>query len=535
MATAQTSAIQSDPSTKSLAYARMEMSWPMLDALCSGTDGMREQGEVWLPRRMREPKNFYNARLKSSFLYGALSDTLDGIVAKPFSKDVTIKGTLPEPLLSMVDDVDGAGTTLTEFAASLFYCGWKYGVAHVVVDFPRRPEIEQEIIAREEGESIPDVTPTNSMAADAARNARPTFSLVSPKDMLGWRTEKDGGSTVIKQIRFRETTVEPVGDYGEAEVERIRVLEPGVWRLFERAAQTASAGMQWNEISGIMTPISVVPVTTFYIKRVGFMEAMPPLLDLAHLNVAHWQSSSLQRNSLDVARIPILVRLGFPSDDADGEASGTVVSSNVSFESPNTDAKAFYCEHSGAALAAGDVDLKSLREQMEVLGLQPWMQKGDTATGVASNDEKSECAVQRSVRSLELALRRAFELAAEWVGVTLSEDFEVSVFDDFGIAPERAQDVQFLIQMRQQKLITHKTFLTEVKKRAVLGGDVDVDSEVSATKEEGDSLGMMFGGAPFGGGRPFGGGTTEDENDEDENDEPPSNRRAPSPRGVPFG
>jgi len=35
------------------------------------------------------------------------------------------------------------------------------------------------------------------------------------------------------------------------------------------------------------------------------MQAKPPLLDLAWLNVEHWQSASDQSNILHVARVPI--------------------------------------------------------------------------------------------------------------------------------------------------------------------------------------------------------------------------------------
>lgn len=39
-------------------------------------------------------------------------------------------------------------------------------------------------------------------------------------------------------------------------------------------------------------------------------DGKPPLIELAHLNVKHWQSQSDQDNILHVIRVPILVRIG---------------------------------------------------------------------------------------------------------------------------------------------------------------------------------------------------------------------------------
>jgi hypothetical protein len=44
--------------------------------------------------------------------------------------------------------------------------------------------------------------------------------------------------------------------------------------------------------------------------RCAFGDGEPPLLDLAYLNVKHWQSQSDQDNILHIARVPILALIG---------------------------------------------------------------------------------------------------------------------------------------------------------------------------------------------------------------------------------
>ena len=69
-----------------------------------------------------------------------------------------------------------------------------------------------------------------------------------------------------------------------------------------------------------------------------------PLLDLAWLNIAHWQSSSDQRHVLTVARFPMLAGSGVP------ENTNVVVGPDRMLTTPNADGKFYYVEHTGAAI-----------------------------------------------------------------------------------------------------------------------------------------------------------------------------------------
>ena len=481
------------PDRKSLAYQSMELQWQLIDDLTSGTDGMRVAGQRRLPRRMREPMNFYKARLNSTFLYEALKDTVDAIVAKPFSQSVVVKGKLSPSLAALVENVDGRGTSLSEFAAQTFRTGWLYGASHILIDFPHRPSVEQEILAAGSGEAVPTVTPDNNLAQDIESGARPVFVHVGPKSLYGWQHRVVGGAQKLSLIRVYEEDTVGVSDFEEEVVRRVRVIREGSWTVYQETYVGANQ-VSWTQTDGVMS-IGEVPLASFFTQKDGTIECEPPLKGLAYLNEAHWQSSSLQRNSLDVARIPILVKLGFNTagDAANSGPETTVVSSNVAFESPDVNAKVFYCEHSGAALQAGERDLDRLEKQMALLGNQPWAVGSDpsTATGVVSSTAKGESIVQRSVRNLERALEQAFGFAALWLGEELPEDFEINVYDEFEVAPQRATDISSLKDIWVARGITHKTFLNEVKRRSLLGKDLDVDLEAELVMSEGEDLASM--------------------------------------------
>ena len=113
-----------------------------------------------------------------------------------------------------------------------------------------------------------------------------------------------------------------------------------------------------------MRGINAIPVAPVYLNQTGFMCGSPPLMDLADLNITHWQSSSDQRNILHVARVPILFASGVAEDIE------LVVGANAFMRASDPQARLEYVEHSGAAITSGKDDLKVLEFQMQAMGLQ---------------------------------------------------------------------------------------------------------------------------------------------------------------------
>lgn len=159
--------------------------------------------------------------------------------------------------------------------------------------------------------------------------------------------------------------------------------------------------------------------------------------------------------------------------------------------STNPDAKLNYVEHSGAAIGAGEKDLRSLEERMEVLGLQPLMQSTGnvTATARAMDEARQHSNIQAWIRGLENTIENAFAHAGQWIGAELSEDFAVDVFNDFGVTLSASEDVKSLTEMVRSGLISHATYLQEVKRRGIIADELDVQNEIEEVEAQiGDSL-----------------------------------------------
>ena len=79
-------------------------------------------------------------------------------------------------------------------------------------------------------------------------------------------------------------------------------------------------------------------------------------------------------------------------------------------------------------------------------------------------------------------------MAAEWIKAELPEGFKVNVDNDFAIWIRAMQDVAELIKIRQAGEISRRTFLREIRRRALLSETLDIDEEIAAIESEGPSL-----------------------------------------------
>ncbi len=470
---------------KSIAYREMVKKWDLLVALREGTEAMRDARELYLPAHKAERPEDYDRRLRRSFLFPGFDAAIRRIVAKPFSKAVTIQEekTLPEMTSQMLTDTDGAGKTFHEFLKDVFDAGNQYGMVHVLVDFPTTPE---EI----------------SLATERRLNAHPRLVLVKPDQLFGFKSEIVGGAQVLTEIRVFEQALVPFGKWGEKLVNFIRVIRENDWELHEQKAdeedenkRRRSRGNQhqsWNLVASGPHTFGAVPLLTYYVTQTDFLEAEPTHEHLAELNLAHWQSHSDQRNILHFARVPMMFARGFEKDEVE---NGFKIAPNDMIMSSSKDAMVEFIEHSGKAIESGQKDLDNLKDEMRALGLQPMMpnQVGDIkATGLAIDEAQSQSEIQSWLRVLELFGRRILEMSASWTNEKLTDDVAVKVFNDFSVGMSD-KDAKLLHEMRTSKDIDQKTFLQEMQRRAIINEDADLDEIVAATEAEGANLANMTG------------------------------------------
>jgi hypothetical protein len=352
------------------------------------------------------------------------------------------------------------------FARQWFREGMAKALCHVLVDMPRPAP-------REDGQP-------RTLADDRREGLRPYWVMIKPECLLFARSEVINGVEVLQHVRIIEHYMEQDG-FAEVCKRRIRVLEPGLVQLWEPVKKSNAQKEEWALADEWATGLNYVPLVTFYADRQGFMMGKPPLLDLAHLNVAHWQSASDQRHILTVSRFPILACSGASGEDSDP----VVVGPNKVLYNPDPAGRFYYVEHTGQAIAAGRTDLKDLEEQMAGYGAEFLKRKtgGQTATARALDSAEATSDLSAMTGLFEDALAQALDITADWLRlgpnggtVELVKDYELSETD--------APGLQALQVAREKRDISRKTYLNGLRLRGVLPEDFDEDEDWEELMEE---------------------------------------------------
>ena len=281
-----------DISTPNLDYGNMVEAWDINDALMGGTLYMRQLGEAYLPRWPKENKDDYKKRISVATLLPAYEETIKQNIGRVFAEPIKLAENVPDQLRDYAKNIDLEGTRLDVWAQSFFGLAMQYGLSHALVDYPR---VDPERV--------------KTKADEKATGARPYVTMLNPRQVIGWKSKMADGKLVLTALRIKEVVVEDGDDFGQTKVEQIRYLTPGKVEIYRKSRGTEGAA-NWEVFDQWETSRKDITLVTLYTKRTGFMCGSPPLLNMALLNIKHWQSQSEQDNILHVARVPILTVFG---------------------------------------------------------------------------------------------------------------------------------------------------------------------------------------------------------------------------------
>lgn len=439
--------------------------WAVLDALDGGTPAMRRAKTSLLPKWPNEEEAAYCARLATATLFPAWKRTVSVMAGKPFSKALTLKDA-DARIEQWSENIDLQGNSLHVFAADGFREAMGYGLGGILVDYPRASSGGVRTVAQVE-----------------AAGERPYWVRYRHSQILGWKTESRNGAVRLTQLRLLESFEEDDGEWGTKHVPQVRVLRPGSWSVYRQTTDSLQRTSWFLAESG-STSLPDIPFVPTYGQRVAFMVGEPPLLDVAYLNVKHWQSQSDQDTILHVARVPILAIIG-----ADEQSQLTVGASSAVKIPTGGDMK--FVEHTGAAIQAGAESLKDLEDQMIQSGAELLVKKpGDRSATESANDaEGNKSDLQRMAENYEDALDQALMFTAAYT--RLSRPGSVKLYDGYGEATLGDASSTLIKDLWMGGLISRETAVAELKRRGELAPEVDAMDEATKVAEEGPPLGAL--------------------------------------------
>ena len=441
------------------AVKSLAANWPIATALLGGTKAMRAAGQKFLPKWPNEDDESYQARLNTATLFPAFSRTLGVMAGKPFSKALTYSDDVPAQIKQWCDDADLEGRNLHTFASEMLAEVLGFGIAGVLVDYPR-------------------VGPVRTLAEERQIGARPYLVKITHDQILGWKTQKVAGVTKLSQLRLAETAELNDGRYGVTTVNRVRVLTPGAWELWEQTKDS----QDYVLIDEGTTSLSEIPFVPFYGRRTGFLTGVSPLMDLAYLNVKHWQKQSDVDTIGHVVCVPVLVCEGV--DDT----FELTIGASTAMKTPQG-SKVYYVEHQGQATDFAMALLEKLLDHMIQTGAELLIpQPGQRSATEANNDaEANKSELQRIVEAFEDSLDQCLQFMAEWSGQ--GNGGHVNVFKDFAAGSLSDAAGQLILSFQQGGLITKRTAIIQAQRIGLLSPDISADEELSAVADEGPPLG----------------------------------------------
>jgi len=437
------------PFTRTRAVLDMMKGWEIMKAVTEGTEYLRENSEAFLPLEPREDFDAYMARVNRAVFSPFTQRLIRAATGLVLRKPITLTGD-PYWTETFKMDVDGCGSDLDEYARRILMCSLTYGQSHILVDYP---------------------APSGalSLAEERQQNRRPYWIEVDPNNLYGWRLDRESNYGNLIQARIAEKAVLPDGDFGEKVYDQIRVIEPGRYRVFRKKEQIeemydvsdnsvtgnfemGSADKDYKQVESGNFSLGEIPLVTVYSGKTENLVSKPPLLDIAYLNLAHFQRQADLIHSLHVASQPMLVMEGY-----DDQTKDLAVSVNYAMATQPGN-KVYYVEPASSAFDAQSAEIKELQMQMATLGISTLSQQKFVAESAdARRLDRVDTNSMLAMVSMELEqkLQKCFNLSAEYVGI---EPPEIKISRDFDIERLIGQDITALTSLFDQQVIDREEF-----------------------------------------------------------------------------
>tara|TARA_Y100000592_G_scaffold36397_1_gene57731 strand:- start:510 stop:1916 length:1407 start_codon:yes stop_codon:yes gene_type:complete len=422
------------------AWHNMQSHWGIIEDLVEGNSKIRGKARVYLKQEPREEDESYDVRLSRSVCppyYIQMERMLAGMLTR---KPVRLSD-VPEVIEEQLFDTDLEGNNLTNFIYNISRLCIRYGHVGVLVDAP-------------------------------AEGGRPYWIPYTPRDIIGWRTEIQNGLRQLTQLRLTERIVKPKGLYGEETIEQIRVLEPGIFKLFQR-----NNDGDFKKVEEGNTSLDFIPFSIAYSNKVGIFESRPPLEDIAELNIKSYQIQSDYDNQLHISAVPMLAFFGFPA-----AAEEVSAGPNEALSLPEG-SSASYIEPNGNSFQAQKERIDKLEYQINNLGLAAILgQKMSAETAQSQIIQRSQGDSTMMVLSQQIQdlIDNCLKFHAAFENQSVAgTSFVNRDFTDTSLQPA---EVDVLLKIYGQGVIDQEELLKKLVEGEILSEDFDIESMLDRTQ-----------------------------------------------------
>ena len=443
-----------NPGNRDPQILAMMGSWERIAMALASSSALRSRGARFIPQLPGEDAAGYDART-SKFVHVPWFEELSELaVHKLFRKTLNFQ-TEDQALQEWIEDVDGTGTDLEAFWKLVTKIAVRYGHCHVLTDMAT------------------DVVP-RTLLEEQQLAVKPNLFVIRPEQVVGFRTKRVAGREQLTQFRYLEMAQVEDGRYGSKWVERVRVLEPGKFELWEKADNRAE---RWSLIEQGTYGLNEIPVSTVYGRREGVMVSSPPLLEVANINLLYDLALCDHSHQMSVAATPILVLKGFDEHQPD-----LTVSVNRALAMP-PDGDVSYVQTDSASFQAQENYLGFLADRMNqvaIVGFKAQKNAAEAAAAKRMDHSDEDSALSTIATSVEVAVKQAVDWALQYMGNTA--EYDLGIPDNLSDETLDPQEVAQLLALANSGVITKETLITTLVKGEVL--DVDPVEEAELASQE---------------------------------------------------
>jgi len=444
--TAYTTIDPDNPFIRDGAVYAMMPDWALMAAVTNGTSYIQSQAQFFLAPEPREDADAYQKRVSRSLLSPYTLRLIENAAGMVLRRPITITG--DDFWKDFASNVDGLGSSINEYARRLLTSALTYGHSAVMVDFPPAEGIV-------------------TLADELNAGRRPYFIHIDADQIWGWRQESTLPGSALTQIRLYEIHSIPDGRFSTKQEERIRVIYPGRYELYNKNGLVESGTYSLERL----------PIVPIYTNRTGMLTSKPPLLDIASINVTHYQRQADLIHALHIAAMPTLILEGW-----DDDISETSVGVNYAM-SMTPGNKAYYVTADSSSFSAQQEELSQLEQQMSTLGVTKLLgQKFVAESADAKRIDQAQANSVLAIISMEVesALQEAFNLAAAYLNRPAPT---ISLERDFDFYRLLGQDIAVIGDLNDRGALTDRTFLEILKSGEILPDTVDLEAELAEIKK----------------------------------------------------
>lgn len=390
--------------TKHPDYDGLQAQRDVIADLRGGTDAMRAKSAKYLKKYHAELSEDYEIRVSTATLFNVYAKTEEVMTGLVFKEEIDTSGITNATIAGILENFDNKGNSFNEFARTAFAHSFD-GAAAILVDAPT---------AVEGVRSLEDVR---------RMKLRPYAVLYPQSSVVNWRYQINpvSKSRELSMIVFCEKSNEPDGDFGWQKVERYRVFRLDImtravtWQLWRE-----TEGREGDQKEFVLEAEGMMPsaVTEIPVAIIGDLSEPPPLMNLAHANVKHFQKESSFDSLEFLAGVPMLKVKGRNNAD-----EPLIVAANAVIDL-NAEGDAEWVQIDSSGFGSLRDSLAMLLDQMSLMGLSMLADKTARVDLTATEALLKNIGETAALRVMANDLKDAFERTLQYFGwyLGLGED-----------------------------------------------------------------------------------------------------------------